>query len=396
MPTPLVSLIPARRPPPIALLVAALAVAGCDSPPTDGPLAPTAAPVRPEAATQTTALATPTVFATGLRFPRGFTWGPDGSLYVAEAGSGGTHSTKPGQCTQVPPPVGPYTNGGTARISRIRADGRRTNFAIGFPSGMNAMGAVVGVSDLAFLHGHLYALLSGGGCSHGTNGTPAGVAKVASDGSWHVVADLSAYQAAHPVAHPEAEDFEPDGTWYSLVAGSDLLFAVEPNHGELVRIVPETGKVSRVADISASQGHVVPTALALHDGAFYVSNLGVFPITTGAERLFRIERDGRISIIRGNLTTVLGLDFDSRGRAYLLETSEGGGFPVPGTGRVIRINFDGTRTVIVKGLFFPTAMRFGPDDRLYISNKGFGPPQPGEILRVDVPGVTPGASVAAK
>jgi hypothetical protein len=141
---------------------------------------------------------------------------------------------------------------------------------------------------------------------------------------------------------------------------------------------------------------VVPTTLALHDGAFYVSNLGVFPITTGAERLFRIERDGSISIVRGNLTTVLGLDFDSRGRAYLLETSEGGGFPVPGTGRVVRINFDGTRTVIVKGLFFPTAMRFGPDDRLYISNKGFGPPQPGEILRVDVPGVTPGASVAAK
>jgi len=58
---------------------------------------------------------------------------------------------------------------------------------------------------------------------------------------------------------------------------------------------------------------------------------------------------------------------------------------VPGTGRVVRINFDGTRNVIVKGLFFPTAMRFGPDHRLYISNKGFGPPQPGEILRVDVP-----------
>ena len=41
------------------------------------------------------------------------------------------------------------------------------------------------------------------------------------------------------------------------------------------------------------------------------------------------------------------------------------------------------------GLFFPTAMRFGPDGRLYISNKGFGPPLPGEILQVDVPGVTP-------
>jgi hypothetical protein len=55
------------------------------------------------------------------------------------------------------------------------------------------------------------------------------------------------------------------------------------------------------------------------------------------------------------------------------------------------VNLDGTRQVIVEGLDFPTAMRFGPDGRLYISNKGFGPPQPGEILRVDVPGVTPTA-----
>jgi hypothetical protein len=31
-------------------------------------------------------------------------------------------------------------------------------------------------------------------------------------------------------------------------------------------------------------------------------------------------------------------------------------------------------------------MRFGPDGRLYIANKGFGPPQPGEILRIDVRG----------
>jgi hypothetical protein len=153
-----------------------------------------------------------------------------------------------------------------------------------------------------------------------------------------------------------------------------------------VRIRPETGKIFRITDLSASQGHVVPTTLALHDGALFVSNLGTFPITTGAERVFRIDRQsGFVGIVKRNLTTVLGLDFDDHGRMYVLETTEGGGFPVPGTGRVLRFNKDGTRSVIAKGLFFPTAMRFGPDGRLYISNKGYGPPQPGEILRVDVP-----------
>jgi hypothetical protein len=329
--------------PRLALLVLA-GIAACDAPAPDEPTGPvvSAAPASP------TALATATVFATGLRFPRGLTWGPDGSLYVGEAGNGGTHSTTSRQCTQVTPPIGPYTNGATARISRISPNGHRTTFAHGFPSALNPGGNVLGVADVAFLHGHLYALVAGGGCSHGTRGTPAGVAKVAPDGSWHIVANLSAYLADHPVAHPPTEDFEPDGTWYSMVAGSDYLFAVEPNHGELVRILPGSGKISRIADISASQGHVVPTVLALHDGAFYLGNLGTFPITTGAERLFRIERDGARP--------------DRPRQSH-------------------------------EGLFLPTALRFGPDGRLYISNKGFGPPQPGEILRVDVPGVTP-ASVA--
>ena len=65
-----------------------------------------------------------------------------------------------------------------------------------------------------------------------------------------------------------------------------------------------------------------------------------------------------------------------------------------GGDRVLRLNRDGSRDLIVNHLFFPTGMRFGPDGWLYISNKGFGPPQRGEILRVNVPGVTPAAAVA--
>src|ERR1700761_4914493 len=62
-----------------------------------------------------------TVIASGLDGPRGLKFGPDGNLYVAEAGTGGTESTV-GSCTQVPSPVGPYTGGKTARISMIRPD----------------------------------------------------------------------------------------------------------------------------------------------------------------------------------------------------------------------------------------------------------------------------------
>src|SRR5713101_2925500 len=70
-----------------------------------------------------------TVFATGLNNPRGLTFGPDGNLYVAEGGLGGTQSTV-GLCDQVPAPVGPYTGGYTSRISRINpATGARATVA---------------------------------------------------------------------------------------------------------------------------------------------------------------------------------------------------------------------------------------------------------------------------
>jgi sugar lactone lactonase YvrE len=337
----------------------------------------------PAASRSTNAAAAVSIFATGLQFPRGLAFAPNGDLYVAEAGAGGTANTI-GQCTQVISPVGPYRSGPTARISRIDRRGNRTTFATGFPSSVNGFEDYLGVADIAFIGEKVFALVAGGGCSHGSATVPAGIAKVSRSGSWSIISDLSAWQAGHPVEHPNAADFEPDGSWYGMISSEGSLIAVEPNHGEVVRVNPRTGHVIRIADISATQGHIVPTVVAERRGALYLSSLGVFPGTPGSQKIFRISRSGHLSEVASGFTAVLGLDFDARGRLYVLETGEAGGFPAPGAGRVIRLDRKGNRVVIVDGLFLPTGLRIGPDGALYISNKGFGPPQPGEILRVDI------------
>lgn len=325
------------------------------------------------------------VFSSGLNAPRGIKFGPDGNLYVAEGGLGGSNSTT---CTQVVPPVGPYTGSNTgSRISRIDKAGKRTTYVDNLPSSQTApdQGSLIsGVGDVAFIGNQLYAVLAGAGCSHGVTSLPNGVLRINPDRSYTLIADLSAYQMSHPVAKPNIGDFEPDGTWFSMNDVQGNLYAVEPNHGELDRISPD-GAISRVIDISAFEGHIVPTASTFHDGNFYVGNLDLFPIVAGSASVFKITPGGQISVFATGFTTILGLRFDELGGMYVLENTTGNPFPTPGTGDIIRVDPSGERLAIVSGLNVPTSIEFGPDKKLYVSNGGFGaPPGAGEILQIDV------------
>jgi hypothetical protein len=343
------------------------------------------------------------VVASGLQAPRGLRFGPDGDLYVGEAGTGGTTSTD-GQCPQVIPPVGPYLGGLNARISKFDKNWNRTTVASGLPSSVDALGDLQGVADLQFMNGTLYALIAGGGCSHGNATMPAGVMAVnPSNGTFRYVGDISAFMHANPVQYTNTDDFEPDGTAYSMVSANNALHVIEPNSGELLRVDTFSGLISREIDFSASQGHTVPTSVVYKNGSYLVGNLNVFPIEPHTSRVMTVSNfpagtgtgvpglnvPGPYYVVasKAGFATVVGLAIGpTNGLLYVLQLAvdSPSGFPDVNLGKVTRINTDGSLTDVVTGLSVPTAMTFGPDGKLYISNFGAAPAGAGQIVQATV------------
>ncbi len=324
------------------------------------------------------------VAASGLTNPRGFTWGPDGTLYVALAGTGG--SNPPTEQAPTVEQLG-WMGGPTAAI--VRTDqGCPVAVVTGLPAARSMMGDVLGAEDVAFLGGQLYAAVDGGGAAHGNPDQPAGIYRINMDGSYEVVADLSAWVRANPVANVP-EDYDPDAEAYRLLAdeAAGRLWVIGPNSGQVLTVIPD-GTITRIADLSA--GHPVPDAIAAApDGGIYVGNLTAVPFADGSAKVIHVAEDGTTNDVWTGLTTVTDIAVGPDGTLYATELSTGNlqepPFLVPGSGRVVRQTGPDSLEVVAGGLMLPVALDFGPDGLLYVALPAIGGDHgEGVLVTVDV------------
>jgi len=319
------------------------------------------------------------MLASGLMDPRGIKLGPDGMLYVAEAGKGGdTKIVVEGQEATV---------GTTGRISKIDpATGERTTVIDGLPSHNGPEGDSVGPADVAFVGDQLYYLQTHGGAAYGFPDMPTGIYRVKGQVT-QLVADIGQFNIDNPVADVTDKvqmDVEPGGNPYSMLVRGGDFYVVDGNQNQVMKATTG-GQVTRIAEIP---GHLITTGITFRPsgGPFFVSTFGAFPFAPADGRVIQVGQSGGATEIARGVSMLTDIEAAPSGQLYVLQFDEQPSAPGPipfalFTGKVLKLNDDGSMTPLVTDFNFATSMVFD-GDTLYVVNNGVSLLAPGEVWQI--------------
>jgi len=357
------------------------ALAACTA---EAPSRPIAAPTESSALVAT---ASRTVVMSGLDAPRGLAWGPEGALYVAEAGGAVIN----GPCATVARGTSCYS--GTGAITRLWR-GKQERVAAGLPSTFNpALTDISGPDHLSFVgRGNLTVTIGWGAAPAARAGLGAlgslfgTLVTVTPSGQWRVVADVTAFEAAENPAggpidsNPYGMLAEAGETFVTDAGGNSLLHVTSNGVVSLVAIFPSVSVPAGPFNPPFAQSEAVPTSVTRGpDGALYVSTLTGAPFLPGAASIYRVVPGQSPQVYAAGFTMITDLDWGADGSLYVLQHASAPFFGGPGS--VIRIAPGGARTSVATGLSRPAGLLVGPDGALYVSNNspfaGIG-----EVLRI--------------
>ena len=287
----------------------------------------------------------PTQLLTGLEGGSGSTVGPGGALYVTETNAG--------------------------RISRVDPKtGDITTFASGLPKSIVGLG---GAMDVAFIGTTAYALVTLVGPDVGGNDV-VGIYRVDGPDSFTVVADIGAFALSNPPVTP----FDiPTGVQYALETYRGGFLVTDGHHNRVLRVTLD-GEVTELIAF----GNIVPTGLAVWGTTVYMAEAGPVPHEPEDGKVVSFgPKSPTATEVASGASLLVDVEF-GRGRTlYALSQGDFGGGPpgspaAPNTGSLVKVNGNGTFTVLADGLDRPTSLEF-------IGNTAYVVTLTGEILKFD-------------
>jgi hypothetical protein len=368
----------------------------------------------PITASRAGAVSEPEIVAEGLNNPYKMSFGPDGSLYVAEGGLGDPEELN---CVEAEGPEGPSNAclGLTGSVTRVDLlTGTTQQVATGLPSvaekGSEGNGAG-GPVDVAVDGLNLYVVIGQGGPPEGRDafgddgaglGTVMEVNLLLDQAS--VFADLADFEATEdpdadqpgvegPDTNPFAIEVNPDGGFWAVDAGgNDVLSIADDGTVSLEAVLPfET--TAAPPFLSLPPGTMipyqpVPTSITNGAAGLLVTQLTGFPFPVGASNVFELDPvTDELSVLEPGFTNVVDAAQGPDGSVYVLEFSNEGLLNVPEdaapTSRLIQIRPDGTRKVLLQDeLFLSNGVAVDADGMVYVSN-GSQLAGEGNVIKVD-------------
>jgi hypothetical protein len=287
---------------------------------------------------------------TGVESAKGSTIGPDGALYVTEGVAG--------------------------RISRVDPQtGERTTFASGLPPAIISIGGafIGGAIDVAFIDNIAYALVTLVSPDVGGSHVD-GIYRVDGPDSFTVVADIGEFNLANP---PPTPFVVPTGLQYALQSYRGGFLVTDGHLNRVLRVTLD-GEVS----ILIAFDNIVPTGLEVRGNTVYMAEAGPVP---------ELPQDGKVvsfgprsptaTVVASGAPILVDVEFGSGNLLYALSQGDwSGGDPgspaLPNTGALVKVNGDGTFTVITEPLDRPTSLEF-------IGNTAYVVNLTGEIWKID-------------
>jgi hypothetical protein len=311
--------------------------------------------------------------ASGLNNPRGIFLVSGRSYFVAEGGTGGSGPCQPG-------PFGTICVGQTGAVTHVRNGSldRIVNLpSIASPDGSFAFGPHdVTTGD----EGALFATIGlGGDPAYRAGFGPVGddlatLVRITRSGGMRVVADLLAYEEAHNPAGG-VEESDP----YGILRRGDSSIVTDAGANDLLKVT-DRGRISTLAVFPTRmvdfQGGEVPmdavptTVVRGADGAYFVGELTGFPFPLHGARVFRVMPGEKPTVWARGFTNIIDIAFHN-GKLYVLEIAHNS-LATTSTpfGALLRLNPDGSKTVLFKDLFFPTSLAFTSGGDVLVTNCG--------------------------
>lgn len=345
------------------------------------------------------AVSAPEVIATELNSPYKLTLGPDGAIYVAEAGTGGD------TCNTV---IGPEGNeveacaGMTGSVTQI-TDSGQTRPVTGLASVLVGQ-EPIGPTAVDFApSGDMHVTVGLGGSSEtrALSGlTQLGtLLRIPDGGSPEILSDIAVFEdendpdaglpgTAGPDTNPFGLAFDGQDALIAD-AGANALLRVTPDGTTTVEVVFEPTFVDPPPFIPAP-GQIpmqaVPTAVEVSaDGTIHVSQLTGFPFELGAANVFSVA-DGTATPAHTGFTNIIDIAVAADGTIYVLEFASNSLLSPDGPqAALVQIRTDGTRKTLMYGaeLPVPGGVAVDSDGMVYLSVCTLCGPGQGMVWKID-------------